>query len=132
MIYLNSLATDSNDQEDDEDDEGNGDEFEYINFGDDEEEDEEKKSQLPTVSAAASYSSQSKTQTPASKDSSAQNFSNHLDTRVVTAFRRSQHQEAILHHLQDGLLARSDFTERAGGHFAASNSLSSAPTRDFE
>lgn len=99
MIYLNNLAADGNDQEyaDDQEDgyyEGNGDEFEYINFCDDEEEVEEK-DRSPPVTTATSPSLQLKTQTPASKDFSAQNLLNHLDTGVVTAFRPSQDHETI-------------------------------------
>lgn len=131
MIYFNDLAADSIDQEDDED-EGNGDEFEYINFGDDEEEDEDEKNQPLPVTAAMSHSSQVKTQTPASKDSPTQSFPTHIDTRVVTAFRRSQHHETIPRHLHDGLLAKSDITSKTSSHFAASDSLSSVQTRGFE
>ena len=137
MLCFNNLAVDRDDQEDgdnqdDGDDEGNGDEFEYINFCDDEEEKEELIDQPLPVAAAASHSSQGKTQTPGSNDYSAENLLNHLDTGVVTAFRRSQHHETIAHQLQDSLLARSDLTSKASGHFASSNSLSSVRRRGFE
>lgn len=143
MVYFNNLAVDRNDQEDgddqeddddqdDGDDEGNGDEFEYINFCDDEEEEEGLIDQPLPVTAAVSHPSQGKTQTPASKDSSAQNLLNHLGSGVVTAFRRSQHHETIPRHLQDGLLARSDLTSKASSHFVSSNSLSSLRKRGFE
>lgn len=118
MIYFNNLAADNIYQEDG-DDEGNGDEFEYINFSDDDEEDEEEKDQSLPATAGSSHSSIVNTQTPASKNSSAQNLLNHLDTGVVTAFRRSQHHETMPRHVQDGLLARSNITGKA------SNSLSS-------
>lgn len=98
MVYLNNLTADGDDQEDAYN-EGNGDEFEYINFCEDEEEVEEVKDQSLPVTTATFPSLQLKMQTPASKDFSAQNLLNHLDTGVVTAFRRSQDHETIPCHV---------------------------------
>lgn len=141
--FFNNLAAYSNDQEDgdeqeDDDDEGNKGEFEFFHFcnveeeSKSEEDEAEETDQSPPVTTATSHSSQLKTQTPLSKDCSAQNLLNHFDTGVVTAFRRSQHHETIPRHLQDGLLARSDISPKASSLFVASNSLSSIRKRGLE
>lgn len=144
MSFFKNFATYSNGQEDgdeqddDDDDEGDDNEFEFFHFcnveeGEDEEDEEaEETDQSPPVTTATSHSSQLKTQTPSSKDCSAQNLLNHFDTGVVTAFRRSQHHETIPRHLQDGLLARSDISTKASSHFVANNSLSSIRKRGFQ
>ncbi|MCJ1462202.1 hypothetical protein MMC07_000802 [Pseudocyphellaria aurata] len=137
MIFFNDLAADSNDQDDgdgpnDGDDKAKCDGMEYLNFSSDSEtEDTEGKDQPPPVTAVMSHSSHHDTQTSASNESSVRNLLSHLDTGVVTAFRRSQHHETIPHHLQAGLVAGSAATSMASSPFLASNSLSSVRNRGF-